>query len=161
MSIRTLEELSDLLARELAWRKKELAVMKGFIENRKFQADQHRVLIRSGVTMLYAHWEGFIKVAASGYLEFVRDDVYDMKSFPATSIFQEILCVIGLSYSDYESKRVLIDEKLLAQRNAIAHGEYLIIDRDEYVELHSQVIEMMNLFCNQIENHAVTRKYRR
>ena len=69
--IRTLEQLSDKLAEELVWRKKELSILKSLIDSKSFESAKRNALLRSGITMLYAHWEGFVKVAANSYLEFV------------------------------------------------------------------------------------------
>jgi hypothetical protein len=71
MKIRTLEDLNQRLTDELIWRKSEIADLKGLIENRSFTTSKHNTLLRSGVTILYAHWEGYIKTAATSYLEFV------------------------------------------------------------------------------------------
>ena len=37
MKIRTLEQLSDKLAEELAWRKKELSILKSLIDSKDFE----------------------------------------------------------------------------------------------------------------------------
>jgi hypothetical protein len=71
MSIRTAEQLSDRLATDLAWRKKELSEMKSLIEAKNGSDQRHKVLVRSGVCILYSHWEGFVKLAANSYLEYV------------------------------------------------------------------------------------------
>lgn len=71
MSFRTLEQLSDRLDEELAWRRKELAGLKGLIDNASSAGSKRETLLRCGVALLYAHWEGFIKAAAAAYLEFV------------------------------------------------------------------------------------------
>jgi MAE_28990/MAE_18760-like HEPN len=71
MSVRTIEELSDFLADELAWRKKELADLRTLAENKDFKESRRNALVRCGVIMLYAHWEGFIRASSSAYLEFV------------------------------------------------------------------------------------------
>jgi hypothetical protein len=212
MTIRSLEDLSDNLSSDLAWRKKELSDLKALIEMRSFSHSKHRALLRSGVTILYAHWEGFVKKAASSYLEFVsmqrlpykelssnfialamkvrlneavetnKATIFtgvaeffltelDQRSFIpykdmiktgsnlSSANFKEIICVLGLDYSAYETKQVLIDEKLLARRNGIAHGEYLLLDLSDYLELHSQVIGMMELLRNQIDNCAALKHY--
>ncbi|NJM61748.1 MAG: hypothetical protein HC849_18575, partial [Oscillatoriales cyanobacterium RU_3_3] len=49
---------------------------------------------------------------------------------------------------------VLIDIKLLKTRNEIAHGNYSAFDREEYIELHREVIGMLDMFRTQIENAA-------
>ena len=211
MSIRRLEDLSDQLSSELAWRKKELSVIKSLIDTGSFSTSKKTALLRSGVTILYAHWEGFIKQAASIYLEFVSmqrlpydklsanflalamknklnqakdtnkatiyNEVVDFfmtklserssiqyknviqTSNLSSSVLREIVCMLGLDYSFYESKNILIDEKLLRMRNEIAHGNYLSIDQKEYDELYFKVIEMMDTFRNQIDNCAATKKY--
>ncbi|MFM2432950.1 MAG: hypothetical protein RLZZ511_4164 [Cyanobacteriota bacterium] len=213
--IRTLEQLSDSLAEEFAWRKKELSALKSLIESGSTTTNpnKERLLLRSGVTILYAHWEGFIKAVGSDYLEFVsqqqlnyselsscfvalafkdrlnqinetnkatvfvdsveflRKNLGTRSNIPyrnqiqtgsnlSSSIFQDIVCKLGLDYSSYETKKVLIDEKLLARRNSIAHGNYLQLDREDYLELHAQVIGMMETFRTQIENDAALENYR-
>ncbi|HLP91152.1 MAG TPA: MAE_28990/MAE_18760 family HEPN-like nuclease [Nostocaceae cyanobacterium] len=209
--IRTPEQLSDKLAEELAWRKKELSILKSLIDSKSFESAKRNALLRSGITMLYAHWEGFVKVAANSYVEFVamqklpynqlannfialamKDQLDQAKetekatiynevaeffmtklndrsvikyefriatSNLSSSVFKEIMCMIGLDYSFYESKEVLIDEQLLKNRNIIAHGNYLDIDEKRYDEWHTKVIEMMDTLRNQIDNAASTKQY--
>lgn len=212
MTIRTLDQLSDSLAKDLAWRKKELADLILLIES-AIPSSQEKALLRSGITILYAHWEGFVKTAASNYLEyvskkslrydelssnfvalalktrsnqanetnkatiftesidFIRSKLNERSSVPyqnviqtgsnlSSSIFREIACVLGLDYSSYETKQILIDKTLLARRNSIAHGEYSYLDKEEYLELHLQVIGMMNTFSKQIEDCATIEAYR-
>jgi MAE_28990/MAE_18760-like HEPN len=212
-TIRTLEQLSDSLSADLGWRKKELADLKSLIENAQTSSSREKALLRSGVTILYAHWEGFVKTASSSYLEyiamqrlrynelssnfvalsfktklsqvnetnkatifteavdFIRSQLDERSAVPykevvktgsnlSSSIFREITCMLGLNYSFYETKQVLIDEKLLAKRNSIAHGEYLSLEKQDYLELHAQVISMIDTFRNEIENCATCENYR-
>lgn len=71
MSIRTIDDLSDKLARELAWRKRELSDLKYYIGLTPTDSTRRKVLGRCGVAILYAHWEGFVKLAGRYFLEFV------------------------------------------------------------------------------------------
>ncbi len=71
MKIRSLEDLEQRLSQDLVWRKRELADLKSLIETRNFSQSKQNAVLRSGVALLYAHWEGFIKTAANSYLEFV------------------------------------------------------------------------------------------
>ena len=71
MKIRTFDELSDSLSSELAWRKKELSDLKYFIEQSLPFPSRKQVLSRCGISILYAHWEGFIKLCGSKFLEYV------------------------------------------------------------------------------------------
>ncbi|NEQ70816.1 MAG: hypothetical protein F6K21_36070 [Symploca sp. SIO2D2] len=211
MSIRTVEQLSDKLADDLSWRKKELAEVKSLVESKTVSAQRHRALIRSSVCILYSHWEGFVKFAANSYLEYVRlqrltyrelstnflalamkeklnkaketnkpslyipvcdfflseldqrcslpKDIVSTASNLSSEILKEITALLGIDFSEYSTKSVLIDEKLLHTRNTIPHGNYLIFDREEYMELHGEVINMLDLFRNQIENAAIKQEY--
>lgn len=71
MKIHTFDQLSDNLSSELAWRKKELSDLKYFIEQNLPNPSRKQVLARCGIAMLYAHWEGFIKICGSLFLEFI------------------------------------------------------------------------------------------
>lgn len=213
MSVRTIEQLSDRLADDLAWRKKELADLRALVESATLKDSRRNALLRCGVTILYAHWEGFIKSAATAYAEHVslqrllyrelapnfiaigirpvlhnalasrkaRDhnalvdfflsrmsersslpfrNVIDTESNLSSIVLRDIAERLGLDYSQYATKEKLIDDKLLNARNTIAHGTYLQTDLYGYIDLLTQVLEMMELFRNQIENSAITRSYR-
>ncbi|MCC3513573.1 MAG: hypothetical protein EAZ86_30270 [Oscillatoriales cyanobacterium] len=212
MSIRTAEQLSDKLATDLAWRKKELSEMKSMVEAKNVSDQRHKALVRSGVCILYSHWEGFVKLAANSYLEYIISkklsyqelssnflalamkeklkeaketnkpslyipvcdfflselnqrcllpkDVISTASNLSSEILKEITYILGIDFSIYSTKSVLIDTKLLKTRNEIAHGNYSVFDRDEYLELHREVIGMLDIFRNQIENAAIQEKFR-
>jgi len=214
MSIRTLENLSDKLAQDLAWRKRELAEIKSLVEAKKNVSDQrHKVLVRSAVCILYSHWEGFVKLAANAYVEYVRlkkltyqdistnflalamkeklkeaketnkpslyipvcqffiselnqrcilpKDPISTASNLNSEILKEIADILGIDFSPYLTKSKLIDEKLLKTRNEIAHGEYSGVDSNEYIELHQDIINLLDLFKNQIENAAISERFKR
>ncbi|MFI6134154.1 MAE_28990/MAE_18760 family HEPN-like nuclease [Micromonospora sp. NPDC051141] len=66
MKVRTLDALDEVITTDLAWRKKELSVFRNQVQ----KADRiiQRALLRGAISLLYAHWEGFIKNAAHAYL---------------------------------------------------------------------------------------------
>lgn len=70
MKVRTLSELQAKLDQELTWRKKELIDYK-FVVNSYRKSTQLTPLIRGGIALTYAHWEGFIKNASSIYVSYV------------------------------------------------------------------------------------------
>lgn len=71
MKVRTEAQLFDLIDAELIWRKKELTQFKFLLESSGSREDRRIALLRSAVTLLYAHWEGFIKATGLAYLEYV------------------------------------------------------------------------------------------
>jgi MAE_28990/MAE_18760-like HEPN len=209
--IRTVSQLSDQLSEELAWRKKELIYIKTLIEKNRYRTVQS-TLLRSGTAILYAHWEGFVKNAATSYVEFVArqnlkyselapnflalavkkqlneaqgsyraviftkvvdflitgleskcliqwDDAIKTQSNLNSEVLKDIICILGLDYSLYETKEKIIDETLLRSRNEIAHGQYLLIEFNQYIELHHEIISLMDLFRDQIENAAIAKTY--
>jgi hypothetical protein len=211
-AIRTLADLQSEMAADFAWRKKELHALKTMVIQNK---DTHHrdLFIRAATTLLYAHWEGFIKSIGGHYLEFVarkqlkHEDLQsnflavalnplirdlaaasklkhcleiaaffreeasarsslnwkagvNTKSNLKSSVFQEIVRMLGLDYSRFSTKEKLLDEKLLKNRNLIAHGQYLLLQSTDYLDLHDEVLAMMQDFYNQIENSAFTEAYR-
>lgn len=69
--IRTTDQLIDRIAQELVWRRKELTDLRALVQEFRNEPLRLRVLIRSAVALLYAHWEGFVKASSSYYLEYV------------------------------------------------------------------------------------------
>jgi MAE_28990/MAE_18760-like HEPN len=70
MKVRSAGELSQRLAEELGWRKKELTALK-FIIEKETRPHNRKALLRASVPILYAHWEGFTKLAGTLYVELV------------------------------------------------------------------------------------------
>ena len=68
--IRTLVELQAALDEEMSWRVKEIMT---FRVGSKKNGVERRYYIRAGVTLMYAHWEGFIKKSSETYLCYVND----------------------------------------------------------------------------------------
>ncbi|NJK76411.1 MAG: hypothetical protein HC849_12470 [Oscillatoriales cyanobacterium RU_3_3] len=66
---RTLLILQNNLDEDLAWIIKELSLLKSQIPNTPNPLQD--AMIRAGITILYAHWEGFVKYAAENYLNYV------------------------------------------------------------------------------------------
>lgn len=78
-----------------------------------------------------------------------------------SAVLREVLCVLGLDHREFESKALLIDERLVNARNKVAHGEHLLIDVDDFLELHSAVVMMIDALASQISNAAANRLYAR
>lgn len=76
-----------------------------------------------------------------------------------SSVLHEIVQLLGLDYSRFSTKEKLLDEKLLNNRNNIAHGRYLIVQANDYLALHDEVFGMMQDFYNQVENAATMGAY--
>lgn len=88
--IKTVERLEGLLMQDLAWRKKEMLSLKILVEKDKADGS---ILLRAGIALLCAHFEGFIKRASNCYIGFVAEQkiLYsDLKeNFAAIKMEQE------------------------------------------------------------------------
>ncbi|TQI71180.1 hypothetical protein JM79_2107 [Gramella sp. Hel_I_59] len=78
MKVRTVAELQNKLDAEISWRKKELVDYKFIVERNK-NALQITPLVRGGIALGYAHWEGFIKNAASIFISYISTKKIPLK----------------------------------------------------------------------------------
>lgn len=212
MRIRTLDQLSETLGDDLRWRKRELTTAKFMLE--KSRSHEKEFMLRAGICLLYAHWEGFVKLAATSYVSFVAlrglryrdlsanfvalglrqqirnagqsnrptihtelterlmsdlsersridwENSVDTRSNLNGEALREILTLLGLSSEAYSSKEQLLDKKLLAKRNSVAHGDWVEIDPDDYDILHTEIIGLIDRFNTDVQNAAATEQYRR
>lgn len=88
-------------------------------------------------------------------------DVIIQRGNMSSKVFREIVNMIGLEYSEYETKEILIDDKLIESRNSIAHGKNLYFTQESYADLSTQIINIMEHFRNQIDNAATMKIYKR
>lgn len=68
---RTIDELQNSLDDDFGWRLQEIHEIKSSIKSSS--AIRQQALIRAGVPVVYAHWEGFIKESARRYLTFINN----------------------------------------------------------------------------------------
>lgn len=80
VKIRTVEALDREIDAEISWRKQELTTTLQLAQQSS-GADQ-RASLRTGVVILYAHWEGWIKTVAQLYIRYVntKSISYDLLS---------------------------------------------------------------------------------
>lgn len=208
--LKTTSLILEYLDQEMAWRIKEVHQFKLAVEKANGKnVDAH---VRAGVSMLYAHWEGFVKGAANAYvnhlsyrtirnneikpcfvalgmknklvssanaakselavqmvtylfdemekpLRLPRSDAISAESNLNSVVFQNILGWIGIDSTPYSSRFPLIDSTLLANRNRIAHGEYLNISSDQFYELAAEILVLLRWFKTDIENSVVSNAF--
>lgn len=210
MKLRTLASFEDAVYRETAWRRRELTTL--LFNVRDSRSSKQQVVLRGGLAMLYAHWEGWIKALGELYIQYVdqqglkhselaapflgialkkrlieaaganvarvhtefaefmiaggletrarlNSSAIRTESNLSSKVLLDITTRLGVPFSPYELLSTLIDERLVAARNSVAHGEYLELDEDKYQELHEKVLEMLNRFTNDILAGAAARLY--
>lgn len=75
-------------------------------------------------------------------------------------VFKDILLKIGIPYEPFETKQKMIDEKLLGNRNQIAHGIDLEVDYEEYINTHETILEVMQEYFNRVSNSAELKQFK-
>lgn len=74
-------------------------------------------------------------------------------------LFINIVISLDLYNTFFDGRQKLIDERLLKNRNMIAHGNYVEVDEGGYLDLSDEVIALMRALKDEIENSAATKKY--
>jgi len=210
--IQTIDDLLREVGDDLIWRRKELTELKGIVEKSNGNLILSRVLLRTSVAILYAHWEGFVKKSSRYYLEYVASqrlpyekltanfialtlkskfselgtneklsagvdlanffcnslskqskipykNGVDTQSNLSSVVLKDIITILGLDISSFETKFRFIDSNLVNRRNHIAHGSNLDISINDYFELHDEVSGLLECFRTQIENASMTKKF--
>ena len=91
-----------------------------------------------------------------------QDGIIKTNSNLNSQIFIEIMATIGLECKEYESYYTLIDSVLLNMRNKIAHGERIesiSLDEKRYDEIYKIILQLINIFSNQVSNAAIMEEY--
>lgn len=76
--------LYEILDKDYAWRISELSNFRNTIPKEKAVAQ--RALIRAGITLLYAHWEGFVKSSVEQYYKYLSFQNHLTKEFQSPLI---------------------------------------------------------------------------
>lgn len=83
----------------------------------------------------------------------------DTKANLTSKVLLDIIEALGLDKSIFSTRLHFIDSKLVERRNHIAHGESLEINVEEYLDLHDEVIGLIEAYRNEIENSSNQKKY--
>lgn len=83
----------------------------------------------------------------------------DAKSNLNFKRFSEVLDRAGLNFSKHDLKEKLIDEKLLKNRNSIAHGSYSEINKEEFIIIFDTIFEIITELKEDIIHSASKRKF--
>lgn len=79
--MRTAQELEDGIDADLAWRRVEMQAL--LTQIRSVRGTTQDALLRAGLALLYAHWEGYSKYALTQYVRFVSRRQLKLKELGA------------------------------------------------------------------------------
>ena len=83
----------------------------------------------------------------------------DTESNLKSDVLQDITLKLGIDYSPYELKQNLIDESFVGVRNAIAHGEFRKIDKNDFLVLYNEITDLIDLYKNHILNSVYEKNF--
>ena len=72
----------------------------------------------------------------------------------------EILRLLGIDGKDYLLRAQFLDQKLVAKRNLIAHGLFADVQLEDYLVLHGEIIQLVEMFRTDVENAAIAGSFR-
>jgi hypothetical protein len=106
-------EFSEQITADRTWRLKEISDLKS--ATIKADENSRRVLLRSLITICYAHWEGYVRFAALRYLEYVarrKIQFKDLERQFLRNYFLPRLAALSLSKTSVKQRCELVDEIL-------------------------------------------------
>lgn len=117
IKIKTVEQLEELLVQDLAWRKKEMISLKILVEKDKVNEP---ILLRAGIALLCAHFEGFIKRASNCYVGYVSQQkkLYSelKENFTALKMEKEFKSCSKSDKHSVHKKLLILHKELLTKR---------------------------------------------
>lgn len=151
MKIRTKEEFQDAVDQETSWRKKELtAINVNIVAARKFTKD---TALRSGIALLYAHWEGLIKNLASYYLSYVSFQnltFSELKpNFLAISIKEDLKTFDSSNKASIHNQIVISIKKKGTEKAQIPYENVIKTNSNLKSDIFVEIMETLGLDYSQ------------
>ena len=76
-------DLSDQMDRDMTWRLREFSDLKAAIQ--RADPTARPVLLRSLIALMYAHWEGHVRLCTTKYLQYIA-----LRGMPYTQLETQI-----------------------------------------------------------------------
>lgn len=104
----------------------------------------------------------FIRRCEAGIAQWPKWWSVDAGSNLTVDVFHELIALLGIEYHvDFQTAEKPIIQRLVQLRNSIAHGEGQAVELSEYHQLHDKVDDLLQLFCNEVDNAAARELYLR
>lgn len=84
---------------------------------------------------------------------------------PGTDVLEKIIKSagltpqLGLDGAAWTTMKVFINEQLVADRHAIAHGQFKLLQKDELLERSERLLQLLDHLSDQLFLSATTRRY--
>lgn len=153
-----MEKLEEILLQDLAWRKKEMLSLKILVERDEVNEP---ILLRAGIALLCAHFEGFIKRASNCYIGYVAEQrqLYsDLKeNFAAIKMEKEFKSCAKSDKHSVHKKLLLMHDSLTTKKFAEKYDE-----NNPFISTHSnpsstelkEILDTLGIESNIFETKA-------
>jgi hypothetical protein len=120
-----------------------------------------RTLVESKSAQVSTSAFEFLRDKLGQRAHLVGKEVISTESNLSSTVLRQILGAVGIEVTRYEARFKFIDETLLKNRHAVAHGDELVLDRFGWVAVADQTITLLRWIKDDVENAASTGAYRR
>src|SRR5579863_9036183 len=154
----TEQDLSDLFDEDLIWRRRELSDMKAAVKTADVAAKP--VLLRAIITMSYAHWEGYVRVCANRYFEYLtirRKSYTELERQIYVNAFLIRLDALHQSRTSLETRCNLVNDILDGTNGTFRYVNPMLIDTKS--NLSTEVIAEICLICSVDPSHFETKRF--
>lgn len=114
---------------------------------------------QASVAEVHNEFATFLRQGMDGHA-LLSEDLVQTQSNLSSKVFADIVVRLGVPRRpEYSMQAELIDERLVNKRNNIAHGRFLEVKPEDYLELHDRVLKLLDLFTDDIRNAASMGSY--
>jgi hypothetical protein len=148
----TEQNLSDIFDVDLNWRRKELSDLKAAIKSADEAAKP--VFLRALITMGYAHWEGYVRLCANRYFEYLtlrKKPFADFERQIYVNSYLTRLDALYQSRTSLEARCKLINDVLDGTGGRFSFINPELIDTKS--NLNTNVIKDICAICNVDPSH--------
>lgn len=117
------------------------------------------VLLRAIITMSYAHWEGYVRVCANRYFEYLtlrRKPYTDLERQVYVNTFLARLDALHQSRASLEARCKLVNDILDGTHGTFRHIHPMLIDTKS--NLNTDVIKEICLICSVDQSHFESKR---
>lgn len=153
----TEKDLSDLFDEDLIWRRRELSDMKAAVKGADSAAKP--VLLRALITLSYAHWEGYVRVCANRYFEYltIRKKPYrELERQLYVNGFLVRLDALHHGRTSLESRCRLVNEILDGTNGTFRYVHPMLVDTKS--NLSTDATKDICLICSVDPSHFESKR---
>ena len=88
-----------------------------------------------------------------------EEDLCDTESNLDYNTLKKILYNVGLRSTEFDTKAIFINERIVGDRNKFAHGELQPYTAEDAIDIADEVINLMDKFKTEIDNAADLTSY--